>query len=164
MKKVIIIVLLALVLVVCLPGCGGSKTTPDVTSTAPPETTAAAPVTVTMSFPEGAAPLNQSKAFRCVVSNKSAAEKKISLVIDANPSNFVLESGSLSWNGTVPANSEVNAIEAVFKSYHTGHWEINANYHIETGSDGYGGDFTSKIYVDIGMTSSEWGNTPPWQK
>lgn len=162
MKKYTFIVFLVLILAASLPGCGGTEATS--TAAAEPEATAADPVTVLLSFPDGAPPLNQSRVLKCAVINNTAADKIVSVDIDAPKTAFVLESGSLSWNGTVPANSETTAIEVTVKSFHTGHWEVDANYHIDAGSDGYGGDFATTIYVNLGPTSSEWGTTPPWQK
>jgi hypothetical protein len=163
MKKLLLFTGLVFALVIFLPGCGGSASTPATTSTAP----AAAPggeIKVTLSFPDGAPLLNQTAVFKCTVTSTRAVDKNISININANPSAFILESGQLTWSGAIPANSEKTVIEAVLKSYHTGHWQIDANYHIDAEPDSNGGDFTSTIYVSMGIPSSQWGTTPPWQK
>jgi hypothetical protein len=163
MKNIIVLMTLSLILIAGLSGCGGGpSTTLSTTQTA--ETASAEPITVTLSFPDGAPRLNQTAIFKCTVTSTRAVDKNMSININANSSAFVLESGSLTWSGTVPANSEQTVIEATFKAYHTGHWQIDANYHIDTQPDNYGGDFTSTIYVNLGIPSSEWGTTPPWEK
>ena len=163
MKKAVYTIFLALILVVCLSGCGGSDSTASTTTEAPVVTTGG-PIIVALSFPDGAPKLNSSSAFTCTITNNEAAARKMSVTINAPENAFILESGSLSWSGTVPGNSEKTVIEATLKSNHTGHWQIDASYHIDTEPDGFGGDFTATIYVNMGIPSSEWGTTPPWQK
>ena len=162
MKSVVIALFLILVLAVGLPGCsGGNKTT---TAAAAPEVTAGEPVSVVLTFPDGAPKLNESQTFKCAVISHSAVDKKISITINAPETAFVLGSGSLSWSGTVTANSEATVIQATLKANHTGHWQIDANYHIDSEPDGYTGDFTSTIYVNLSVAVSQWGTTPPWEK
>ena len=163
MKSAIITLFLAIILAIGLSGCGSEdKTTPAGAST--PEVVTGEPVSVVLTFPDGAPRLNESKTFKCAVINNSAADKKINIDINAPKGSFVLESGSLSWSGTVPANSNATVIEATLKSDNTGHWQIDAYYNIDAEPDGYGGDFTSTIYVKMGIPASEWGTTPPWEK
>jgi hypothetical protein len=163
MKKTGIFLFLVLVLVIFLTGCGGADKT-ALTTTATPEITSESPIKVAFVFPDGAPKLNNSSAFTCTITNNDPGERKMSVTIDAPETAFILESGSLSWSGTVPGNSEKTVIEAILKSNHTGHWQIDTNYHIDTEPDGFGGDFSVTIYVQMGMSSSEWGTTPPWEK
>jgi hypothetical protein len=163
MKNAIFALFMVLILAVGLTSCGGGEKATQA-ATAVPETTTAEPVSVVLTFPDGAPRLNESAVFKCTVINNSAIDKKMSIDLGVQATAFTLESGSLSWSGTVPANSEATVIEAMLKSFHTGHWQIDAKYHIDTEPDGYGGDFTSTIYVQSGIPSSQWGTTPPWQK
>jgi hypothetical protein len=163
MKKTALLVFLALILLVFLSACGGAEKT-AVSTTTTPEITPEAPIKVALSFPDGAPKLNNSSAFTCTITNNEPGERKMSVTVDAPETAFILESGSLSWSGTVPANSQTTVVQAVLKSYHTGHWQIDANYHIDAEPGAYGGDFTTTIYVSMGIPSSEWGTTPPWEK
>jgi hypothetical protein len=160
MKKTVLFLFLALMMMVFLSACGGAEKA-AVSTTPAPEATSDAPVKVEFSFPDGAPKLNNSSAFTCTITNNEPAEKKMSVTVNAPETAFKLESGSLSWNGTVPANSQTTVVQVMLKSFHTGHWQIDASYHIDGSS---GGDFATTIYVLLGMNSSEWGTTPPWQK
>jgi hypothetical protein len=162
MKKIVLFISLALIMVVFLSACGGAEKTAS--TTAAPQITSEDPVKVELAFPDGAPKLNESTAFTCTITNNEAAAKKISIELKVPKAAFTLESGSYSWSGTVPANSQTTVIEAMLKTYHTGHWQIDAAYHIDAEAGAYGGDFTTTIYVNLGMTSSQWGITPPWQK
>ena len=153
---------LALILVIFLSGCGGADKAP--TTSAAPEVTPEVPIKVALSFPDGAPTLNNSAAFTCTITNNEPGERKMSVTVNAPETAFVLESGSLSWSGTVPANSQTAVVQAVLKSFHTGHWQIDATYHIDAEPGAYGGDFTTTIYIQSGIPSSEWGITPPWEK
>jgi hypothetical protein len=163
MKNTFLVVSLVLIMVIFLSSCGGSGNTVVSTATVP-EATSDAPVQVVLSFPDGTPKLNSSGILKCVVINDSAVNKNVSIDINAPKTAFTLESGSYSWSGNVPGNSETTVIEATVKTYHTGHWQVDAGYHIDTEPDSYGGDFISTIYVNLGVSSSEWGTTPPWQK
>ena len=163
MKKIVVIGSLVLILVVFLSGCGGADNAATAPTTTSTEQTSGTPIKVALAFPDGAAKLNNSSAFTCTITNNEPGERKMSVTVNAPETAFTLESGSLSWNGTVPANSQTVVIQAVLKSFHTGHWQIDTNYHIDAESGAYSGDFTTTIYVSIGMPSSEWGTTPPWE-
>jgi hypothetical protein len=163
MKKTVFAMLLALILVIFLSGCGGADNA-TLTTTTTSVVTSGTPIKVSLSFPDGAPTLNNSSAFTCTITNSEPGERKMSVTINAPETAFILESGSLSWSGTVPGNSETTVIEAIFKSFHTGHWQIDAAYHIDADPSAYGGDFTTTIYVNSGIPSSQWGTTPPWQK
>ena len=164
MKKILLFTGLVLALVVFLSGCGGSANVATTTTTTSTEQTSEAPIKVTLAFPDGAPKLNNSSVFTCTITNSEPGERKMSVTVNAPETAFILESGSLSWSGTVPANSQTTVVQAVLKSNHTGHWQIDANYHVDAADGSIGGDFTTTIYVNMGMTSSEWGTTPPWQK
>lgn len=167
MKKTVIAIMLTLALVVFLSGCGGAGNTAATTVTTSEDTSTQpaleAPITVTLAFPDGAPKLNTSAAFTCTITNNDSGERKISVTVNAPETAFVLESGSLSWSGTVPGNSQ-KTVQATLKSFHTGHWQIDAAYHIDADPGAYGGDFTTTIYIQSGIPSSQWGTTPPWQK
>jgi hypothetical protein len=165
MKKPVVALFLALTLVVFLSGCGGADNTATTsTSTTSIQPALEAPITVTLAFPDGAPKLNTSSAFTCTITNNEPGERKMTVTVNAPETAFVLESGSLSWSGTVPGNSQTTVVQAILKSYHTGHWQIDAAYHIDAAPGAYGGDFTTTIYIQSGIPSSQWGTTPPWQK
>jgi hypothetical protein len=164
MKKTVLFIFLALILIVFLSACGGSDSAATTVITASTEQTAEVPISVTLAFPDGAPKLNNSSAFTCTITNNGPGERKMSITIDAPETAYTLESGTLTWSGTVPADSQTTVIQAMLKSFHTGHWQIDAAYSIDAAPDAAGGDFTTTIYIQSGVSSSEWGTTPPWQK
>jgi hypothetical protein len=110
-------------MVILLVGCGvnTSQTTTPETSTQP-TSTVTKPFVISVSFPNGAPPLNQTATLKCVIkSNFPPLDANLNIEL---PEAFILVGGELSWSGSVDPYCEVNAIEASVKSVKTGNWTI----------------------------------------
>ncbi len=163
---------IVLILGILLAGCGvnGSQTTIPVSSSPPTDspnktlTPPTPPIEVNLAFPNGAPPLNQTAELTCTIITRSLPMKDIDLEIIL-PDGFELVSGELSWNGELPRNSSINAINAEVKSIELGNWTIDIKYHINPiGPGGYGGDGRRQVYVSILEDSAEWNSRfPPWK-
>lgn len=119
------------------------------------------PVEIELSFPNGAPPLNQTAILNCIITNHEIISKNISINVNL-PDSFELESGSLSWNGTIPAKGMVTVIESVVKSVQVGNWSINATGYITIEPGTHGGNFYIPIYISVTEETAEWGKYPPW--
>jgi hypothetical protein len=78
------------------------------------------------------------------------------------PESLELVTGTLSWTGFIPADSESIVINTVVRSVKTGNWTILVNGYIDPEKHGFGGNTHYDIYVSIGEETAEWGTTPPW--
>ena len=174
-------ILTCLLLAIIVPGCveppdkstpketspatvGKETAPPPESSTSPPQTkltpTAPLPVTVELSFPEGAPPLNQTRELRCTIKTlRIGIDPHVDINIQL-PDGFELVSGELSWAGTVPEDSSIDVVSAVVKSIKVGNWTIDETHNIEV----YSGPGGGRIYVAVSEDSAEWGKYPPWTR
>jgi hypothetical protein len=157
-------------MVILLVGCGvntSQTTTPETSTQQPnsPSSTPTPPIEIEVAFPDGAPPLNQTAELTCTIITRNLPMKDIDLEIIL-PDGLELVRGQLSWNGELPRDSVINAINAEVKSVKLGNWTIEIPYHInpiEPG--GYGGDGKRKVYISIMEDSAEWSaRNPPWQR
>lgn len=80
------------------------------------------------------------------------------------PEAFELQSGNLSWIGDVPANSEVEVINASIKAIKMGNWTIDVNYGSNLEDDGFlgGQELYFPFYVSISEYSAQWRLNPSY--
>jgi hypothetical protein len=150
MKRLIFLILLIMLIVV---GC------PQQSEQMPAE-----PITVHLSFPDGAPPLNQEAKLVCTVKTPARSAKNMSVSINL-PEALELVSGDLSWSGDIAQGSEVEIIRAVVGSVKAGNWTIEATTYIDPEKHGgYGGTGKYNIYVSVFESSAEWGIYPPWYR
>jgi hypothetical protein len=128
------------------------------------ESPPAEPITVHLSFPDGAPPLNQEAELVCTVKTPAMSAKNLSLSINL-PEALELVSGDLSWSGDIAQGVKVEVIKAVVRSTKTGNWTIEATTYIDPEKHGgYGGTGRYFIYVSVFENSAKWGIYPPWYK
>jgi hypothetical protein len=186
MKHLIIVIILAcMLLILLLAGCGQAPVEPTSTETPAVSTSeegasiaTEAPVgektqlyipptqsvTVELSFPDEAPPLNQTRELRCTVNTPGMkTDTDISLNIQL-PDAFELVSGELSWAGTVPGKSSIDVITAVVKSIKVGNWTINETHQITPKPVDVRGTGYGQIYISVSEDSAEWGKYPPWTR
>jgi hypothetical protein len=128
----------------------------------PEEISPAEPITVNLSFPDGAPPLNQEAELVCTVNALSMPVKNMSVSVNL-PEALELVSGELSWVGDVAEGDEAEVIKAVVRSVKTGNWTIELTAYLnpeENGGLKISG--SAHIYISISEDSAEWGVTPPW--
>ena len=152
MRRIFIVSILTCVFLIPLvPGC---------TLESPP----AEPITVELSFPSGAPPLNTEAELNCIVKAPAISLKKMSVEIRL-PEAFELMSGNLLWVGDINLGDEVEVISAVVKAVKTGNWAIELRTSIdpeEQGGFSIYPDWQDAIYVSVLEDSAEWGIYPPW--
>jgi hypothetical protein len=155
MKRIFVISILACVLLIPLaPGCNPFQT----------EQAPAPPITLEISFPDGAPPLNQEAELNCVVKAPAISLKNMSIEIRL-PEGFELVSGDLSWVGDITKGDEVEVISAVVKAIKVGNWAIELRTSIDPEKQGGFSmypDWQDAIYVSVLEDSAEWGKYPPW--
>ena len=123
----------------------------------------AVPITVHLSFPDGAPPLNQQAELVCTVRTPAGFAKNMSLSINL-PEALELVSVDLSWSGDVARGTEVEVIEAVVRSVKTGNWTVELVAYLDPDENGgFGISGSSYIYISISEDSAEWGIRPPRQ-
>lgn len=150
MKRLTFLILLIMLSVV---GC------PQQSEQAP-----SSPITVDLSFPDGAPPLNQEAELVCTVRTPAMSAKNLGVSIDL-PEALEVMSGNLSWSGDVAEGSEVEIIRAVVRSVKTGNWTIELNRYLDPEENGwFGFQNPYPIYISISEDLAEWGATPPWYK
>ncbi len=150
MKRILLPMLFIGVLL--LPGCGQHSND----SPAPP-------ITVELSFPDGAPPLNQEAKLVCTVNAHAMPVKNISVSVNL-PEALELVSGELSWVGDVAERDEVEVIRAIVRSIKTGNWTIELIRNLNPEEHGWFGFINpAPYYISISEDSAEWGVTPPWQ-
>lgn len=148
-KSVVAIALLLVLLTTSLPACGGGAPSP--------------PITVLLSFPDGAPPLNQEAELVCTVNTPAMSANNLSVSVNL-PEALELVSGDLSWVGDVAEGDEVEIIRAVVRSVKTGNWTIELNRYLDPEENrGFGFQNPHPFYIAISEDSAEWGTTPPWQ-
>jgi hypothetical protein len=157
MKRIFIVSILICVLIIPLaPGCGLFW------HESPP----AEPITVELSFPNDAPPLNTEAELNCIVKAPAISLTNMSVEIRL-PEAFELVSGDLSWTGDINQGAEVEVISAVVRAIKTGNWAIELRSSIdpeEQGGLSFYPDWRDAIYVSISEDSAEWGIYPPWYK
>lgn len=160
---------------VSVTGCNSSpgqtspttSATTTITSTAPTtqvtQIPPTPPISVEVSFPDGAPALNQIAKLQCTVVNNSVPMKDMNLKFEL-PDTFELVNGQLSWSGTVSSGSSIKIIDAEVKSIKTGNITINITYHVTSIPENYYSfDGKGQIYVSILEDSAKWSLTnPPW--
>ena len=136
--------------VLLLPGCGQhSNGSPS------------PPITVELSFPDGAPSLNQEAELVCIV-NAYEPAKNMSVSVNL-PEALELVSGELSWVGDVAAEDEVEVINTIVRSVKTGNWTIELTAYLNPEeNEGVGISGSAYIYKSISEDSAEWGKYPPW--
>lgn len=154
MRRIFIVSILACVLFIPLaPGCAQF----------PPETPPAEPITVHLSFPDGAPPLNQEAELIYII-KPDCILKNMNIEIRL-PEGFELVSGELSWVGDITKGDEIEAIRAVVRAVKIGNWAIELRNSInpeEQGGFSMYPDWQDAIYVSVSEDSAEWGEYPPW--
>jgi hypothetical protein len=165
MKRIFIVsILICVFLIPLAPGCTPGQESSGTQSQAsiPP----AEPITVELSFPNGAPPLNAEAEMNCIVKAPAISLKNMSVEIRL-PEAFELVGGSLSWVGDINRGDEVEVISAVVKAIKTGNWAIELRRSIdpeEQGGFSMYPDWQDAIYVSVSEDSAEWGIYPPWFK
>jgi hypothetical protein len=120
------------------------------------------PITVELSFPDGAPPLNQEAELVCTVNTPVRSANNMSLSVNL-PEALELVSGKLSWDGDVAKGEEAEVIRAVVRSVKTGNWTIELNRYLDPEENrGFGFQNPAPYYISISEDSAEWGITPPW--
>ena len=161
MKRLIVIAGLFLVMALLFGSCAKAVIPP----TTPPDEPSP-PITVELSFPDGAPPLNQEAELICIVKAPAISLKNMSVEIRL-PEAFELVSGNLSWVGDINLGDEVEVISAIVKAIKIGNWAIELRTSIdpeEQGSFSMYPDWRDAIYVSVLEDSAEWGIYPPWYK
>ena len=154
-RLLLISILFCLILTLLSPGCPQQPATEEM----PP----APPITVELSFPDGAPPLSHEAKLNCVVKARRNFEN-MSVEIGL-PEGFELVSGDLSWVGDIPSGDDLEVIRATVRAVKTGNWTIEATTYIDPEKhSGFGGTGRYPIYVSISEDSSEWGIYPPWHE
>ena len=155
MRRVFIISILVCALFASVaPGCASTETPP------------APPITVELSFPDGAPPLNQEAELIYImeVMEPGCILENISIEIRL-PEGFELVSGELSWFGDISSGDELEVIRATVRAVKTGNWTIESRCAInpekQCGISVVPG-WHPAIYVSVSEDSAEWGITPPW--
>jgi len=152
MKRILLPILVVITMLI-IAGC------PQQSEQMPAE-----PITVHLSFPDGAPPLNQEAELVCMVKTPARSAKNMSVSVNL-PEAFELVSGDLSWSGDISQGSEVEVIKAVVRSTKTGNWTIEATTYIDPEKHGgYGGTGRYFVYVSVFDNSAKWGIYPPWYK
>ena len=148
MKRILLIIV-CLLIIPLVSACGGGAPSP--------------PITVNLSFPDGAPPLNQEAELVCTVNTPVRSANNMSLIINL-PEALELVSGDLSWSGNVAKGSEVEIIRAVVRSVKTGNWTIELNRYLDPDENrGFRFQNPDPYFISISEDSAEWGITPPWQ-
>ncbi len=157
--KLLLVMAISLILI-SVPSCGSS-----------PEDSP--PITVKLSFPDGAPPLNQEARLVCTVGTFVAFTD---LSVDISlPDGFELVSGRLSTSldyykpvdyyrlSPQQANEldEFDVIDAVVRSVKVGNWTITCNAYLGPDTPAVLQDEESAIYVSVSEHSAEWRTTPP---
>lgn len=155
MKRIFIVSILACVLLVSVaPGCASTETPP------------APPVTVKLSFPDGAPPLNQEAEliYTIEVMEPGCILENMSIEIRL-PEGFELVSGELSWFGDISSGDELEVIRATVRAVKTGNWTFESRCAINPETQ-FGISIVPgwhpAIYVSVFEDSAEWGKYPPW--
>ncbi len=150
MKQLMLILLVMPMLIVV--GC------PQQTDQAP-----SPPITVNLSFPDGAPPLNQEAELifiikpRCILKNMSIEVRL--------PEGFELVSGNLSWVGDISSGDDLEVIRSTVRAVETGNWTIESRWAINPEKQGgisLVPGWHPEIYVSVFEDSAEWGEYPPW--
>ncbi len=120
------------------------------------------PISVDVSFPNGAPALNQTNELRVIVKTRQIPAKAMSVQVNL-PDSFELSNGSLSWIGDIPVNSEVTVIKAMVKSIKLGSWTIEVTSYLDPKENSaFGGTGHNPIYVLVSESSAEWRLNPPY--
>lgn len=126
------------------------------------ETPPTKPISVAVSFPDGAPPLNQTKEFRVTVKTNSMPAKAMNVQVNL-PDSFELINGTVSWTGDIPVKNEVHVIKAMVKSVITGSYTIEVTSYIDPKEHGFfGGTGHNPVYVFVSENSAEWRLNPPY--
>jgi hypothetical protein len=156
MERIFVSILTCVLLILLAPGCGLFW------HESPP----APPITVDLSFPDGAPPLNQEAELNCIV--KAPAIRLTNMSVEIRlPEAFELVGGNLSWFGDIEQGAELEVVSAVVRAIKAGNWAIELRTSIdpeEQGGFSMYPDWQDAIYVSVSEDSAEWGITPPWFK
>ena len=157
-----------MILVLILPGCNSLPTQSSQTqpTTSVSQTSGIPPtqsIYLDIDFPNGAPPLNQAAQLKCTIKSPGKTiDTSMNLKVKL-PDAFQLVNGKLDWQGIVPPQSEVVAIDANIKAIEIGNWTIDIPFHYDTiPGSGDKGDGIENIYVAVMETSAQWGRVPPW--
>ena len=151
----ILLLLLLPLILLSTPGCNSSLR----------ESPPASPITVEVSFPNGAPPLNKEAELTCIIKPQCIL-KNMSIEIRL-PEGFELVSGDLSWFGDISSGDDLEVIRANVRAVKTGNWTIESRWAInpeEQSGVSLVPGWIPRIYVSVSEDSAEWGITPPWYK
>jgi len=172
MKHLIVIILTCMLPILPAVGCDqdqaepASKETPTVPiSEKNIPTEPSPPITVDLSFPDGAPSLNQEAKLICIF--KTLRDLKNVTVEIRLPEGFELINGELSWMGDISAGDELKIIDTTIRAVEIGNWaiEIRQSMNPEKQSNlSFYPDWQDGIYVSVSEDSAEWGIRPPWFK
>lgn len=149
-----------------LPILTGMLLTSMATGCASTETSPAPPITVELSFPDGAPPLNQEAELIYImeVMEPGLILENMSIEIRL-PEGFELVSGELAWFGDISSGDELEVIRATVRAVKTGNWTFESrcamNPETQFGISIVPG-WHPAIYVSVFEDSAEWGKYPPW--
>jgi len=153
MKRILLLIITCVLIMPLVPAC----------NLFPHESPPAEPITVHLSFPDGAPPLNQEAELVCTVKTPAMSAKNLSLSVNL-PEALELVSGDLSWSGDVAQGGEIEVIRAVVRSVEIGNWTIELIAYLDPEENGgFAISGSSHIYVSISEDSAEWGINPPRQ-
>ncbi len=149
-----------LVFVILLSGCNNAPTTPA-SSVEPLESATSGvtyPFVITLSFPDGAPPLDHTKVLHGVIKSNYALLPNMVFEVTL-PEGLELLTGELTWTGTVPEYGEVIAINATVKAVNTGNWTVGFKYYFTENITNIGQGW---IYLSISENSAEWRENPSY--
>ena len=87
----------------------------------------ASPITVELSFPDGAPPLNQEAELIYIIEVREPGCILENMSIEIRlPEGFELVSGDLSWFGDISSGDDLEAIRATVRAVNTGNWTIES--------------------------------------
>jgi hypothetical protein len=163
MKHIFIVSIFVCVLLISLvPGCTSGQESSG--SQSQLESPPAPPITVDLSFPDGAPRLNTEAELNCIVKAPAISLKNMSVDIRL-PEAFELVGGNLSWFGDINQGAELEVVSAVVRAIKAGNWAIELRTSIDPEEQGCFSmypDWQDAIYVSVSDDSAEWGIYPPW--
>jgi hypothetical protein len=178
-KNIFILLLILPVLLLSVPGCASSQEESPIQtepqedgSTQPPKEISPAPssnvpsepglpITLKMSFPNGAPALNQEARLSCQVNARVFPAKNMEVHINL-PEALELVEGNLSWIGDVVKGDEVEVINVTVKAVEVGNYAIEGTTTLNPDEHGAFGGSRHSIYVSISEDTAEWRNYPPY--
>ena len=122
------------------------------------------PITLKMSFPNGAPALNQEAHLSCQVNARVFPAKNMEVHINL-PEALELVEGNLSWIGDVikgDKGDKVEVINVTVKAVEVGNYTIDGTTTLNPDEHGAFGGGRHSIYVSISEDTAEWRNYPPY--